>query len=109
MCQWFIALARLDSFTAALWKDSGADTHLNFILMKTSHSTTDSKQQPLPQARFSGQTNSQSAAKGGRAKERSQVTSQKKDKSKCKGQSSKGQAKKPKEKERPSQQPVSGL
>ena len=103
VCQWFISLARLDPFTSAQWKDSGTDSHLNFILAKTSQSVTDSRKQ----TGFSGVTSSQppAAAKGTRIKDKSTAQA-KKGESKGKGQSSKGQ---PTKNERPSQQPVSGL
>ena len=118
VCQWFISLARLDSFTAAQWKGSSAGDHQKFILGKTPHPTTASAQTTTDstQAVFSDQfqSNLQSASQGGGAKGEARLATQKKGEAKkkgkgqgAKGQGSKGQAKK--EKERPSQQPVSGL
>ena len=112
VCQWFISLARLDSFTAAQWKGLSAGDHQKFILGKTPHPTTAAQTTTdSTQAVFSDQfrSNLQSAAKGGGAKGEARLATQKKGeaKNKGKGQGSKGQAKN--EKERPSQQPVSGL
>lgn len=113
MCQWFISLAHLDSFSAARWKDSGADSHHSFILGKTT---------PTIRHLDKGETNlphSQSAAKvGGATGEEKSVANSKKGKSKeerkskSKDQRSRGQAdiaKQPKEKDRAQQQPVSSL
>ena len=108
MCQWFIFLSRLNPFKAAHWRDSGVSTHIQFILGKGLHYSA--VKNPGESKELEMKTGVSSTPSVGCSSRKKDLEAPQKrgkpGKGKGREHSSKGQAK---QKERPSQQPVSGL